>query len=72
MRPSLLHRSLGSFYCVYMFLKDMATKDPSRAQERMRLGVENVVVETYQVGRREDEVKVLERLGDPEALIAPL
>jgi hypothetical protein len=34
----------------------------------MGLGVEHVLVEADQVGRREDEVEVLERLGNPEAL----
>ena len=34
----------------------------------MGLGVEDVVIQADEVGLRKDEIKVLERLGDPEAL----
>ena len=34
----------------------------------MRFGIEHILVEVNDVGRREDQVKVLESLGQPEAL----
>ena len=39
-----------------------------RASERMCLGIEHVFIQTDQVWRRKDEVKVLEGFREPEAL----
>lgn len=40
----------------------------ARPAKRMSLGIEDIVVKTYQVGRREHQVKVLERLSKPKTL----
>ena len=39
-----------------------------RPPQRVCLGVEHIIIQTDQFRPREDEIKVLERLGNPEAL----
>jgi hypothetical protein len=38
--------------------------------ERMRLRIEDIIIQTNELWLGEDEVEVLERLGQPEALIS--